>query len=299
MATVKPVLEESLFDDEFLRKLEYLKLVSRRLLPGAFKGEHRSRKRGSGIEFADYRAYVPGDPLRDVDWPAYLRFDKLLVRLFEEEGDLPIYLFLDASRSMQIGDPVKFDYARKVVAALGAVGLFNLDRVSIAAYGDGIRQVIDGLRGPDQLLRALSFLSSIEPEGATDLARAIRTFFAKPARRGLVVVVSDFLDESGPRALERIAPLRHDLLAVQIWSPLEVKPRFRSRVEVVDAESGGKARLEASPRLLKRYAQIAEEHAQELASYCLARGWSSLRAETTTPFEDLILGVFRQGRFLR
>ncbi len=288
-----------LFDHEFLRKLEYLKLVARRLLPGAFKGEHRSRKRGSGIEFADYRPYVEGDPLRDVDWAAYLRFDKLLVRLFEEEGDLPIYLFLDASRSMEIGDPMKFDYARKVVAALGAVGLFNLDRISVIAYADGIREQIPKLRGPSQVFRALGFLSKIEPGGETDLGKAIRSFFAAPARRGLVVVVSDFLDAAGPQALDLIGPLRHDLLAVQVWSPLELRPSFASRIEVVDAETGGRVRIEATPALLRRYRDTAESHSQELQAYCRSRGWSYLRAETTTPFEDLILGAFRQGRFLR
>ena len=142
-------------------------------------------------------------------------------------------------------------------------------------------------------------MTDLEPEGETDLAEAIRSVFAAPHRRGLVVVISDFLDEAGPQALHRIAPLRHDLLAVQVWSPGEARPDVQRQVELVDSETGMTTRVDATPQLLKRYRQLAEQHTAELESYCHTRGWSYLKALTTTPFEDLILGVFRNGRFLR
>src|SRR3990172_6320135 len=127
MATASAV--STLFDEEYLKKREYLKLGWSHMLPGHMRGEHRARKKGTGVEFADYRPYVSGDDTKDVDWKAYLRLDKLILRIFDEEGDLPIYLFVDSSLSIDFRHPQKFDYARRVAAALAYIGLLNLDRV--------------------------------------------------------------------------------------------------------------------------------------------------------------------------
>src|ERR1043165_6694624 len=134
MSTVNE--QVTLFDDEFLKKLEYLNIMSKRLFAGQLKAERRARRRCTGLEFADYRAYVPGDDFRHLDWKAYLRLNRLILRLFEEEEDLPIYFFVDASQSMTYGSPSKLDYAKRVAAALCYVGLANLDRVRVIAYAN-------------------------------------------------------------------------------------------------------------------------------------------------------------------
>src|SRR3954466_130271 len=126
----------TLFDDEFLKKLEYLNVISKRLFAGQLRAERRTRKRGTGLEFADYRQYVPGDDFRHLDWKASLRLGRLILKLFEEEEDLPIYFFVDSSQSMDFGQPSKLDYAKRVAAALCYIGLANLDRVNIIAYAD-------------------------------------------------------------------------------------------------------------------------------------------------------------------
>ena len=162
----------TLFDEEFLRKLEYLKLVANRMIPGQLRGEHRARKKGTGVEFADYRPYVSGDDTKDVDWRAYLRLDKLILRIFDEEADLPIYLFVDSSLSMNFGDPSKFDYARKVAAALGYIGLLNLDRVSVIGFDNGVSAQIASKRGRNQIWRIFKFLERMETSGE-DVARAV------------------------------------------------------------------------------------------------------------------------------
>src|SRR5215472_17501023 len=137
----------TLFDDEFLKKLEYLNIISKRLFAGQLRAERRTRRRGTGLEFADYRAYVAGDDFRHLDWKAYLRLNRLILRLFEEEEDLPIYFFVDASQSMTYGDPSKLDYARRVAAALCYIGLSNLDRVHVVAYADKILGELPPQRG--------------------------------------------------------------------------------------------------------------------------------------------------------
>src|SRR5690349_19492821 len=146
-----PVKRVELFDDEFQRKLEMLALVSRRVFAGRLKAERRTRKKGSGVEFADHRDYAPGDDIRSVDWNVYQRFGRLLVRLYEEEEDLSIYFLLDCSSSMGFGGKEKFDQARRLVAALAYVGLANLDRVTLVAVTDSVIQRIPATRGKGRI----------------------------------------------------------------------------------------------------------------------------------------------------
>src|SRR5207237_6439766 len=129
----------TLFDDEFLKKLEYLNIISKRLFAGQLRAERRTRKRGTGLEFADYRAYVAGDDFRHLDWKAYLRLNRLILKLFEEEEDLPIYFFVDSSQSMNYGDPSKLDYDRRVCAGVFYIVLPNLDRVNVISFANGIK----------------------------------------------------------------------------------------------------------------------------------------------------------------
>src|SRR6187402_2899316 len=183
--------EGALFDDEFQRKLEMLALVSRRVFAGRLRAERRTKKKGSGVEFADHRDYVEGDDFRSVDWNVYQRFGKLLVRLYEEEEDLSIYLIVDCSTSMAFGERKKFDQALRLCAALAYVGLANLDRVTIVGVNDGLISRMPTTRGKARIFRVFDFLSRLEPRGVTDLGTALKTFVAQHKRRGLAVLFSD------------------------------------------------------------------------------------------------------------
>ena len=290
----------TLFDDEFLKKLEYLNLVSNHMIPGHMHGEHRAKKKtDSGIEFADYRQYVSGEDTKNVDWRTYLRLDKLILRLFEEEADLPIYIFFDASGSMEYGAPAKFDYARKIAAALCYVGLLNQDRVNLVGFADGIAHELSARRDKHQVWHAFRFLESAEPGGATSMERTFKAFFSSRRRRGLVVVVSDFLDEEGfSKAFDMLRYFRQDLFAVHVHTAEEANPDLPDEVLLEDAELGTSQRVRVTPALLEAYAEQFDEHCEEVGSYCRKNGWGYLRTTTDVPFEDLILQVFRQGRFL-
>src|SRR3954454_18888097 len=141
-ATQAPLLEP-----QFLHKLEQLELVSRKIFNGAMKGERKSKRKGQSVEFADYKNYVKGDDLRHLDWNLYARLDRLFIRLFQEEEDLHFYVLIDNSLSMDFGTPSKLHYARQVAAALGFIGLVNLDRVVIEAFNDRLVQGLPALRG--------------------------------------------------------------------------------------------------------------------------------------------------------
>lgn len=290
----------TLFDDEFLRKLEYLKLVSNRMVPGHLRGEHRARKKGTGIEFADYRPYVSGDDTKDVDWKAFMRLDKLLLRIFDEEADLPIYLFVDSSQSMDFGEPRKFDYARKVAAALAFIGLLNLDRISVINYAGGVSEQIVSKRGRNQIWRIFRYLDRAEVNGETSLEKAFKAFFGARRRRGLVVILSDFMDPEGFEAgFDFVRLFRHDVFNIQILSPQEVRPELPDEALLVDSESGSSERVRVSPGLLAAYEGELKRHREAMEAYCSRYGWGFVRTETRIPFEDLVMEIFKQDRFIR
>ena len=217
--------DDDLFDDEFQRKLDYLALVSRRVFAGKLRAERRTKKSGSGVEFADHRDYQPGDDFRYLDWNVYQRLERLLVRLYEEEEDLAIYLVLDTSASMGFGGGDKLRYAKKVVAALAYVGLANLDRVSVVTTSDRVMERMPETRGKARIFKVFRFLREVKAEGTTDLADALKTFVAQNKRRGLVVLVSDLYDPHGfEQGINVLRYNKFDPFVVHVTDPGEGKP---------------------------------------------------------------------------
>ena len=154
-----PAAQVNLLPPDLLAQLERLELVTRKVFRGRMKGERRSKRKGQSVEFADFRGYVPGDDLRSIDWNLYARLDKLIVKLFLEEEDLHFYTLIDASRSMDFGEPTKLEYAKQLAAALGFVGLVRADRVRIETLGQGLREHGPVLRGRKSVWRMLDYLN--------------------------------------------------------------------------------------------------------------------------------------------
>ncbi len=291
---------KTLFDAEFMERLEYLKLMATRMLPSRHRGEHRARKRGTGIELADYRPYVDGDDTRDVDWKAFLRLDRLVLRIFDEEADLPVYLFVDQSDSMAFGAPPKFDYARKMAGALSYIGLMNHDLISIAWYASRIGGWMPPKRGRNQIYRAFRFLDAGEIGGGTSLAQSFRAFFGSRRKRGLAVVLSDLMDsEDLLGAFDACRYQKHDMVIVQILTPQEEDPQLPDEALLTDAEDGSERRVRVTPRLLVRYREALDSHRQEVMDYCSRYGFGFARTNTGVPFEQAILDIFKQDRFIR
>src|SRR3954471_10028453 len=187
-----------LFDSDFLKKLEYLSLVSKRVFRGSILAQRRTMQLGGGIEFADHREYTPGDDFRYLDWNLYARHDELMLKRFQEEEDLHVYFLLDCSRSMAFGQPAKFDLARQVTAALAYIALADLDRVAVVAYANDIVADFPLMRGKARILSLLKFLEELKPQGvSTDLSRVATGFVHRTQRRGLAIVVSDLYDPAG------------------------------------------------------------------------------------------------------
>jgi uncharacterized protein (DUF58 family) len=288
------------FGDEFQRKLESLALVSRRVFAGRLRAERRTKKSGNGVEFVDHRDYQPGDDFRSLDWSVYQRFEKLLVRLYEEEEDLAIYFILDASTSMAFGDGRKAAYAKKVVAALAYVGLANLDRVSIITTTDQVLSRLPETRGKARIFKAFRFLREAEFTGTTDLGDAMKTFVAQNKRRGLAVLVSDLYDPHGfEKGLNVLRYNKFDPFVVHVIDAREARPKLHGDLLVYDCETGAEREVTVTAKVLARFGQAHAQYLAEVERFCTAHQVPYVAASVDVPFDELILRVFRRGGFLR
>lgn len=294
------VVEEDLFDDEFQRKLDYLAMVSRRVFSGAMRAERRTKKTGSGVEFADHRDYAPGDDFRYLDWHAYQRFDRLLIRLYEEEEDLSIYFIVDTSSSMGFGDGDKLRQAKRLTAALAYVGLANLDRIAIVTATDEISGRMQSTRGKARIFRIFRFLRGVRAEGRTDLGEAVKTFVAQHKRRGLAVLLTDLFDPAGfERGINVLRYNKFEPFVIHLVDPREARPDLRGDVRVYDCETGDEREVTVTAKVLDKYQQAFDEYLDEAKRFCTSRQVSYFRADVNVPFDELILRVFRRGGFLR
>ncbi|MBX6312119.1 MAG: DUF58 domain-containing protein [Isosphaeraceae bacterium] len=291
----------ALFDSEFLKKLEYLSLVSRRVFRGQLLAQRRTMQLGGGIEFADHREYTPGDDFRYLDWNVFARHDELLLKRFQEEEDLHVYLFLDCSRSMAFGRPSKFDLARQVAAALAYIALADLDRVAVIAFAGDIVADFPLTRGKARILSLLKFLEGVPSQGSvTNLARATSGFVHRSQRRGLAVVISDLYDPEGfERGLDLLRHHRYEPHLVQIYDRNEAEPKLLGDVELYDIETGTTQKVTVTERNLRQYHQIFDQFQESVRRYCNNYGLGFTRTTSDVPFDDLILKMMRMAGAVR
>jgi uncharacterized protein (DUF58 family) len=289
-----------LLDPEFLTKLEQLELVSRRIFVGRMKGERRSKRRGASVEFADYRNYSVGDDLRHLDWNVYGRLDKLFIKLFLEEEDLHVSVLLDTSLSMDFGDPTKLQYGKQVAAALAFIGLVNHDRIRLDAVGSGLAEGLSGLRGRSQMWRVVQYLEHLEASGRSDLKAAAKAFAIRHMGKGVVIVISDFLDKAGYEdALRYLLARQLDIYVIQVLSQEEVEPELAGDLRLVDAEDGDVTEISVSAPLLKRYKENLDRFVNGLRDWCTRHGIVFISTTNRNPFDKLILDYLRQRGLVR
>jgi uncharacterized protein (DUF58 family) len=288
-------------DPDFLRRLERLTVLARRIFPGQLKGEKRSPHRGSSVEFADFRTYAPGDDIRRVDWNVYGRLERLFLKMFHEEEDLHLYLLVDVSESMRFGGPeTKLEVARKLAAALGYIGLSALDRVAAATFADRILSEFRLVRGRRHAGRLFRFLTEDPPSDAatpgTDLPQALREFAIRAPNRGVAVIISDFLDSHGYQAaIQALLACHFDVNAIQVLAPDEVAPDLVGDLRLVDAETGETREVTITAALLAGYRERAERYCDDLKQFCVRRGAGYGRLLTTDSVEEFVLRYLRRG----
>ncbi|MEN6351567.1 MAG: DUF58 domain-containing protein [Syntrophomonas sp.] len=285
------------FDQDFLKRLKNLSLVSRHIRAGKNAGNRRSPVKGHSVEFADFRSYSPGDDIRYLDWNSYARSEKLFIKLFMEEQDLLLNIFFDQSLSMDWGEPSKGQLARHLAAAFSYLSLNAYDRVSISSCGERLAGYLPPQRGRAGLDKAWAFLDNIAFQGQTDLNRSLREFGRYSHGAGLSVLFSDLLTPLGFQdGLKYLQYLKQDIVVIQILSPDELDPVLHGDWRLLDSENGELREITAGPRVLKAYRNKLQSFIEENRSFCGRRGISFLQVCSDEPFDQIILaGLTKAG----
>ncbi|MBN1942962.1 MAG: DUF58 domain-containing protein [Phycisphaerae bacterium] len=288
------------FDAAFLRRLESLRLIAKRLADRAPAGGQLSRTLGDGLEFADHRAYTPGDDVRFLDWPYFARMEKLLVRLFHRHSESDVAILLDASASMAAGGPGKFDHVRRVVAALAYVAVGGGRRVVVQPFAEVPGRAIRSARDRARLLPFLDSLAALHPRGQTALGVCVRDFVRRTRNVGTVFLVSDLLDAEAdlPAALASLDSTRRDVVVLHAFSPLDAAPTPIGAVQLRHAETGRSEPMDITAVLCERYAAAWGEFRSALEHTCRARQATYIPAPTDAPFERLLLHTLRRAGVL-
>jgi hypothetical protein len=308
----------SLLTPELLRRLEQFQLLASRRAKSSSKGERRSRARGQSVEFADHRSYVPGDDFRYLDWNLFGRLDRLFLKLYEEERELPVRIFLDASESMTFGEPRKFDFARQVAAAIGYVALCGFDRVSVmpfpnaqgraqttqasaeavASYNQqsAVEGALRAVRGKKSSMQFFANLNALTAGGGADLNEALRRGALEARHTGLAIVLSDFLDPAGYEAgLTALVGRGFQVNCVQILAPEELAPTTFGDLRLVDSESGGLQEVTFGRYRMKAYQQTVQNFVQRLREYCTKLGMNFFMAPSNMDLQELLLKQLRKA----
>lgn len=312
-------MNSSLLTPELLRRLEQFQLLAARRAKSSSKGERRSRARGLSVEFADHRSYVPGDDFRYLDWNLFGRLDRLFLKLYEEERELPVRILLDASESMTFGEPRKFDFARQVAAAIGYVALCGFDRVSVIPFpnaerGTGnaeqnqnaagaissseqaSRGALRSVRGKKSSMQFFQNLNALTAGGGADLNEALRRGALEARHTGLAIVISDFLDPAGYESgLAALLGRGFQVNCVQILAPEELEPTAFGDLRLVDSESGGLQEVTFGRYRMKAYQQTVQNFIQRLREYCTKRGINFFMAPSNMDLQDLLLKQLRKA----
>jgi uncharacterized protein (DUF58 family) len=299
---------QTLLEGTFARRLERLSLVSRRRLVGQGQGDRRSLRKGSSLEFADYRHYVEGDDPARVDWNIYSRTDTLFVRLYEEEEVLNVHILVDASRSMDWGEPAKLRYARRLAAALGYVALNAANRVFVwplaANAGNFGPAWGRGRAGPMltflEDFRSTQFMTPLMGTGIgqpPDLEQSLNSFTTRTS--GLIVLLSDLLSPSWERALSRLAGRSGEVVVLHTLAPQELRPALGGDVRLIDRETGTAVSVTLNNDAVRIYGQRLDEWRRQVESFCARHGMCYVPIDTSMPLETLVFDVLRRRGMVR
>ena len=280
-----------LIDRSFLEKLERLTIRWQQSFPGLVGGRNPSRYSGPGQEFLDHRHFHHGDDLRAVNWRAYLRFEKLFMKMFHVEPRVPVRLLLDVSRSMATGNTGKFDYVRRLAAALAYVGLVRLDTITLLPFHTSLGDAHICSGGRHRFAPVAEFLTDLKPSGETQFLEVGRQFSSRYLQRGLLIVISDFLDPTGcEKPLQFLSDFGHELLLIQVWDEEDRSPPWYGELELVDAETGATEEIDFDGDARQRYEQSFDAYASTLQRAALSSGGRYVGLPTSVGIEEAVFG---------
>ena len=284
--TTTPIIDRS-----FLEKLERLSLHWQQPFQGLVGGHQRSRSPGPGQEFLDHRHFHDGDDPRAVNWRAYMRLEKLILKMFQVEPRVPVRLLLDVSQSMTTGAIPKFDYARRLAAALCYIGLIRLDAITVQPFSDHLGDPFLCCGGRQRLAETVDRLAALAPGGPTSYLQVAREFSSAGPPRGLLMVLSDFLDDQDCiRPLQYMADAGHELLLIHLWAEEDRTPPWDGELDLTHAESGARLELSFGPEAREAYTEAFDRWARSLQEAAIRKGGRYASISTSVPIETAIFG---------
>jgi len=249
-----------------LSAIDRLRLVPRRSFTGAIRGERLTSRRGMSTEFADYRSYEEGDDLRHVDWNVLARLGQAVTKTYRDEEDLCVHLLLDRSPSMEFGEPTKLSFARKLAWGLGQMALGGGDALYAQWLGSRVKPV--AMRGRQSTSKFSRWLESPAAETTASLSDGVDQFLRSGARSGIVVLITDGLDPRLPSLLPAIGARGHDLMFLQVLSPIELDPDVEGDLRLVDSESNQAVELTANAFAMAEYRRALDTHLDAVKRAC-------------------------------
>jgi uncharacterized protein (DUF58 family) len=291
--------QQPLFDSSFLRKLDRLALLTRRAMAGDMQGERRSPRRGSSVEFADFRPYAVGDDIRQIDWNLYARMERFFLKLFVAEEELTIHLLVDNTASMDWGDPNKLLYARRAAGAFGYIALSSLDRVTVTAFADGAARQMPGVRGKRGALPLFDFLQKLPAGKGASLLSVCRRYIQTARNAGPLLLCSDLMDAGWQDALRALSSRPFEITILHTLAPQEIRPALDGDFRLVDAENGEPVEITADLETLRRYEESFNAWRAEIESFCNGRGINYIFVNTAVPVEEFVLSNLRRRGVLR
>lgn len=289
-------MKVSYLNDRFFSRLETLALNLRSDLRGYFGGKHLVSSYGQTVEFSDYREYQLGDDIRRIDWNLFSRFEKYFLKLFTDERQMQIQIFLDCSGSMGKDNPKKSVYAVATAAALGFLSVHNMDKVSFNIMKDDRSENPFGtIVGKTSFFRSVTQLEEVEFTGETNISECVKSCPDTSSGNGLSVIISDFFSEDWKAAIDYLLFKRRQILLIQIMTPDEEDPTYEGRVHLIDSETEDISDSKNMKIRITRSFQVAYQEAlrdfkDDIKNFCHKRGVDYISVRTDTEIEKMLFG---------
>jgi uncharacterized protein (DUF58 family) len=299
----RPEKVDALLGSKLMSSLDKLDVVARKIFSGKTQGERRSRRKGISVEFADYRQYTSGDDLRFIDWNVYARLDRLFMKIFLEEEELTLGIAIDASASMEFGNPNKFDFSRRLAMSLGYIALSSHNKVSLFSFNEAGVKRINGLRGRKRIRDVGQWLLDLIPEGGTNFIDACKIISTARQGRGVLVVLSDCLENDGiKQGLSYLVGGGWDVFVIQTLAPEEVDPiaaGLEGDLRLEDAETKGVCEITVTTPLVTAYVNRLQSFCEDIRQQCTRVGAGSAKVSTDVDMEQLLVEYLRSRGLLR
>jgi len=289
-------MEGKLLDTNLLKRLEGLKINSDLKLNSGYGGGRKSRSKGSSVEFSDFREYVTGDDFRKIDWNAYGRFDKLFVKLFMEEREALVNIFLDTSKSMDFGQPSKSMIEKQLALTLSYISLSNLDRINLYINKDSSLVDTGYISGKSSFPRLLRYLEDVTFEEREDLFELIKK---KPFKRGISIIISDLFTDSFEDIVKYLSYMNQSIIVIQILSKEELKPEIQGDIRLIDSESEEGKDMSISGEVINTYHKTLNYFLGDIKETCKKYGCSHTLISSETPIDSIVFHNLVKAGILR